>query len=108
MIIFEGQEYSEIIKFDCTVINLRTAKGRGYFTALPISSKKYRDEQIKTGGTLGEIGLKAKVEIIKILYFIKFKITDDWGKTHRIYISKDMKKEIAAAKESAKQEGLLC
>lgn len=103
MIIFEGQEYQKIHKFDCTVLNFQTAKGCGYCTVLPISPKEYREEQTKAGRTM-----KAKVEIIEYLHFIGFEITDDWGKIHSVTISKDMPGEIVTAKESAKPKGLLC
>jgi len=103
MVIFEGREYQKIRKFDCIVLNFQNTEGPGYFTVLPISPKEYREEQTKAGRTT-----KAKVEIIEYLHFVKFEITDDRGEIHRVTISKDMKKEITAAKDSAKQKGLLC
>lgn len=96
-IIWEGEKYSQIKKFDCRVVELETKEGGGYCIALPISPLSFR----KTNPT------KAKVKIITKKDFTDFIITDDWGYPRIMSIPNEMKSEIQTAIKSAVKNGLL-
>lgn len=77
-VIFNNKEYFKILKFDCSVVDLETANGGGYFTVLPASTH-------------------SKVEVRTDKTHTTFNITDDWGKANTMVIPNFMHEEIAIA-----------
>lgn len=77
-VIFNNEEYYKILKFDCSIVDLETINGGGYFTVLPVSTH-------------------SKVEVHKDETHTIFSITDDWGKANTMIIPNFMHEEIAIA-----------
>lgn len=103
-IIYEGQEYYGIIKFNIYVIDLQFGDDNhdvigGFYTSLPISPLSYRQLRLKPS--------PAKVRIESKIHYTIFHITDDWNKTYRIDIPNRFKNEIKYAILYAKQQELL-
>ena len=99
-VVWEGRQYKEIEKFDCRVVKLSyELNGCGeYMTVIPISSKKYREEERQT---------KAVVVISENVEWTLFEVYDDWGQCYEMYIHNSLAKEIETAKKAAEEQGLL-
>lgn len=99
-IIFQGNFYDKVRRFDCNVVDLGYNEGGSFFTVIPISPVEYR----RANPT------KAHVEITEpaaVPNHILFSIWDDWGSCHEIYLPRKMSAEIEAAKKSAIEMELL-
>ena len=88
-----------IREFDCRVISIKYNGGGGFFTALPISPKEYR-ESLKHE-------LPDKVEVTYDSEYTIFTITDDWGNEYTVAIDNHHQTAINNAINSAKEQGLL-
>lgn len=83
-VIFNNEEYFKILKFDCSVIDLETINGSGYFTVLPVSTH-------------------SKIQVLKNKVHTTFSICDDWGKVNTMVIPNYMDEEIKIAEECAEK-----
>lgn len=90
-------EFDKVSKFDCQTLHFDN-----YCTNLPISRKKYREEQKKNGRTM-----KAKVKITKTDTYTFFEITDDYGLEYKVSLPNNLEQEIEEATTSADEQGLL-
>jgi len=99
-VVWDGRQYKEIEEFDCRVVKLRyEINGCGsYMTVIPISPKKYREEEHQT---------KAAVVISENAGWTLFSIYSDWGQCYEMNIHNSLEKEIKAAKKAAEEQGLL-
>ncbi len=98
-VIFEKRNYYGVKEFDGKVINLFTEPTlQGTFlTVIPISPFEYRKKS----------PTKAKVEVIEDLEWTNFIMTDDWGNKHTIQLHNSLSFEIAYAKKTCIENGLL-
>lgn len=87
--------------FDCKSIDITFSEGGGYFTSLPISPLKYRQEN----DTISRRNVKGHIENSDT--HTVFKITDDWGGVHTISINNRFKKEIKKTIKAGKKEQIL-
>lgn len=99
-VVWEGRQYKEIEKFDCHVVKLKYELNGcgGYMTVIPISPKKYREEERQT---------KAAVVITENAGWTLFSIYSDWGQCYEMNIHNSLAKEIKEAKNAAEEQGLL-
>lgn len=96
---FKGRKFYGIREFDCVIVSLfteETLQG-GYFTAIPISNAKYREEY----------PTKAKVIVTKVGNWTVFDIYSDWGELSIMRIHNSLSKEIDFAIKSAREKNLL-
>lgn len=99
-IIWEGQRFTAIKKFDCIVVDLQVSEnGGGYFTCIPISPLSFR----KSVHSIS----KAAVYIKKKEDYTEFMVVDDWGMSHFMQIPNSMEEEINSAIQSAIENELL-
>lgn len=97
-VIWQGEYFNKIRKFDCLVVDLERFGGGGYFTSIPISSLDFRKKCPHS---------KARVEIRDKKDVTEFIIFDDWGTSYQMVIPNSMTKEIETARKSAIKNELL-
>jgi len=97
MIKYHNQTFDIVKEFDCRVLSFSYKEGGSFFTAIPISSKEYRDEQLKRGRKL-----PCKVDVCRGKRTTEFKIIDDWGSIHTVILSNGHKVDIEKAITQAK------
>ena len=95
-ILYDGNEYFDIYKFDCVNIAL-TKNSYTFYTHLPISSAEYRVQHKS----------EAKVEVTVNDIYTMFVITDDYGHQTTLAIPNYMEYYIDRAMRSAKEQNLL-